>query len=195
MGTKKYNQGLRRSDGSDREENDYYATHPSAIPPLLKLMGWEKGGLLIRENSCGAGLLSMMLEVYGHKVISTDLINRGYGIAPVNFLEPNFYDNLPYDATVMNPPYKHSVAFIKKSLEQSPIVCAFLRLTFLESQRRVDFFKKYPPKIVAVFSERMKSSKNAKWVNKKGKEEKGTATYAWFIFERGFQGEPVIKWI
>jgi len=195
MVAKKYNQGLRRSDGSDREEHDYYATHPSAVPPLLKLMGWENGGLLIRENSCGAGLLSMMMEMYGHKVVSTDLIDRGFGVTGVDFLEDNIFDTEPYDATVMNPPYKHVVPFIKKSLTQSPVVCAFLRVTFLESQGRVQFFKDYPPKIVAVFSKRMRSSKNARWVKDDGTEEKGTACYAWFIWERGFKGEPVLKWI
>lgn len=195
MAGKKYNQGLRRSDGSDREENDYYATHPTAIPPLLKFLGWLSGGKLIRENSCGAGHLSMMMETYGHRVVSTDLIDRGYGITPVNFLESNYLDNFPYDAVVMNPPYKHVVPFVVKSLAIAPLVCAFLRITFLESQKRIPFFKQYPPKYVLVFSERMRSSKNAKFIKDDGTEEKGTACYAWFIWEEGFAGEPVIKWI
>lgn len=39
--------GLHRKEGEEREENDFYATHPAAIPPLLKVLGWENGGKFI----------------------------------------------------------------------------------------------------------------------------------------------------
>mgnify|MGYP003641524655 CR=1 FL=1 len=187
--------GLHRPEGVEREEHDYYATHPMAADHLLRLLGWndayDRSAKLIRENSCGEGHLSKMIAANGHKVISTDLIDRGYGITGVDFLEDNFYDTLPYDATIMNPPYKYALEFIEKSLEQSPIVCAFLRLSFLESKKRKPFFERVPPHTVAVFSERMASSKGGKF----SKDEKSTVAYAWFIWKRGHEGDTVIKWI
>lgn len=192
VGNKKYNQGLNRPDGVEREEHDFYATHPNAIIPLMKLLEWsDNAPKLVWENSCGQGHLSKMLEVYGHKVISTDLIDRGYGVPGVDFLKPNFYDTLPYDAIIMNPPYKYAQEFLEKSLNIAPTVCVFLRLTFLESAKRVEFFRRHPPKIVAVFSKRIPCSKNAEF----GEKESSSVAYAWFIWQRDFKGEPVIKWI
>lgn len=183
--------GLNRQEGEEREENDFYATHVSAIPPLLELMGWEKGGLLIRENSCGKGHLTVPLQLFGHKVVATDLIDRGFGIPGVDFLEPSWLDALKYDAVVMNPPYKYALQFVRKSLEIAPTVCAFLRISFLETPKRKKFFAEHPPKYVAVFSKRMRSSKNAEFPEK----EKGCVCYAWFVWERGFKGETTVKWL
>lgn len=190
MTKSKYNQGLHRKEGEDREEHDYYATHPSAVPPLLKILGWETGGKLIRENSCGAGHLSRVLEMYGHTVVSSDLIDRGYGITGIDYLEPNILDG-HYDATVMNPPYKYARQFIEKALTQSDIVCAFLRLTFLESEGRRELFQNTPLKTVAVFSKRIPSSKNGLFPQK----ESSSVAYAWYIWDNSYTGEPVIKWI
>jgi hypothetical protein len=192
---KKYIMGLNRKQGEEREENDFYATHPAAIPPLLKLLGWESGGKLIRENSCGQGHLSNALALYGHTVISTDLIDRGFGMTGVDFFEDHWTDNLPVDAVVMNPPYSHAMEFIEKSIRIAPIVCAFLRITFLETPDRAEFFKRSGLKYVAVFSKRMPSSKNAKFINADGTKESSSVCYAWFIWEKGFTGDPVVRWL
>lgn len=182
---------LHRKEGEEREPNDYYATHPSAIPPLLKVLEWENGGKIIRENSCGEGHLSKILEIYGHTVVSSDLIDRGYGITGVDFLKPNWLDNMRYDAIIMNPPYKLSLEFIKKSLNLAPVVCAFLKISFLESSSRQTFFRKHPPKYVAVFTKRCPSSKSGVFKPK----ESSTVCYAWFIWKRGYKEEPKILWI
>lgn len=183
--------GLYRQDGQEREENDFYATHPMAIPPLLDVLGWEKGGKFIFEPSCGQGHLSQMLDLYGHNVISTDLIDRGYGIGGIDFLKPTPFDGYPFDAVITNPPYKHALQFVKKSIEIAPIVCHFLNIKFLESTTRQSFFKEFPPRYVCVFSYRIPCSMNAKF----SKKEASTVCYAWFIWERGFTGRPEIIWL
>lgn len=182
--------GLNRKKGEEREENDFYATHPSAVAPLIKFLGWEAGGKTIWENSCGKGHLSIPLEMYGHKVVSTDLIDRDYGVPGIDFLQPTPFDNLKYDAVIMNPPYKFALEFVQKSLTVAPVVCAFLRLAFLESSRRRKFFEDFPPRYVAVFRERVPCSKNALFPEK----ESNPTAYAWFIWEKGFKGKPEIVW-
>ena len=176
----------------EREENDFYATDPSAIAPLLKLMGWEHGGLVIRENSCGQGHLVMPLMMAGHTVIASDLIHRGCGIGGVDYLKPNWLDDIPVQAVVMNPPFKHALKFIQKALMQAPVVCAFLRITFLESTAREQFFREYPPRYVAVFVKRVKSAKNADWADVKNGSP---VCYAWFIWQVGYKGPTEVKWI
>lgn len=186
--------GLHRKPGEDREEHDFYATHPCSILPLLELLGWIDGGKIIRENSCGQGHLSEELKKYGHSVVSSDLIDRGYGVTGVDFIQDHWLDTQYYDGVIMNPPYKHALEFVKKSLQIAPVVCAFLKIQFLEGGDRTgrhEFFKNNPPKTVAVFSDRVPSSKNATFA----KGESSTVCYAWYIWERGFTGDPVIKWL
>lgn len=183
--------GLHRKEGEEREEHDFYATHPSAIPPLLKVLGWENGDKFIYEPACGLGHLSEPLQIYGHTVISTDLIDRGYGVGGVDFLQQTPYDNLGFDAVITNPPYKYALQFVEKSIRIAPIACHFLRLAFLESATRRKFFEKNPPRYVCVFSERIPSSKNGIFP----KSEASAVCYAWFIWMRGFRGRPEIIWL
>lgn len=122
--------GLHRPPGVERQPEDFYATHPCAIPPLMNFLGWQNGGKLILEPCCGKGHLSSVMEIYGHTVVSTDLIDRGYGIGSVDFLSDHWTQHLNYDATITNPPYKLALKFVEKSLTLAPVVCMFLRLSF-----------------------------------------------------------------
>lgn len=183
--------GLHRKKGEERQSEDYYATHPAAIPPLMDVLGWQNGGKFIWEPACGEGHLSQMLKLYGHQVISTDLIDRGYGVGGVDFLQPTAYDNLGFDAVITNPPYSWSLEFVKRSLEVAPVACHFLNIRFLESSTRRKFFNQCPPRYVCVFSERIPSSKNGLFP----RGESSAVCYAWFIWERGFTGRPEIIWL
>lgn len=183
--------GLNLQPGETRQSEDFYATDSAAIPPLLNFLGWQHGGKIIRENSCGIGHLCWPLEINGHTVIASDLIDRGYGMTGIDFLQPHWLDDLRYDGVIMNPPYKLAQEFIEKSLTLAPVVCAFLRITFLESDKRRPFFAKNPPRYVAVFVDRMASAKNADFETYNG----SAVCYAWFIWERGYVGRPEIVWI
>lgn len=183
--------GLHRQDGQERQPDDFYATHPSAIPPLMRILGWESGSKYIWEPCCGQGHLSETMRLYGHKVLSTDLIDRGYGISGIDFLKPTPFDIEPFDAIITNAPYKYALECVKRSLELAPIACHFLNIKFLESGKRKEFFQNYPPRYVAVFSERVPCSKDGKFP----KTESSTVCYAWYIWYRGFKGNPEILWI
>lgn len=183
--------GFYRQDNSDREENDFYATHPKAIPPLMDFLGWQEGGKLILEPCCGEGHLSIMLEAFGHRVISTDLINRGYGLGDIDFLKDHYTQEFDYDAVVTNPPFKYAQEFVEKSLKLAPLVCMFLKLSFLESRKRVKFFSENPPSNVCVFIDRIPCSKNGNFY----KNESNPICYSWFIWKRGYHGKPTIEWI
>jgi len=180
--------GLYRIEGEERQPEDFYASDPAVIPPLLKILGteWESGGKLIYENACGQGHLSQILELYGHNVISTDLIDRGYGVGGIDFLQPNAFEDLPYDAIITNPPFKIALQFIEKSLKLAPIVCMLLRLQFIESEKRDKFFTENPPRYIAVFKKRILCSKDARFPE----GESSAVCYAWFIWERGYKGNP-----
>lgn len=94
---------------------------------------------------------------------------------------------------ITNPPYKYAKEFVEKAIEismDSTKIAMFLKLTFLESKARRELFRKYPPKTVYVFTERVKCFPNG---IDNGKSS--AVAYAWFVWEKGFNGNPVIKWI
>ena len=177
------------SDG-EREEHDFYATSPEAIDSLLKHFSLPKK---IWECACGTGCLSERLIEFGHDVVSTDLIDRGYG-GVQDFLKA---DTMPdgCECILTNPPYKYASEFVMHSLELLPKggVCAmFLKTTFLEGQRRYDeIFKITPPEYMLQFSKRVKCAKNADFSS----YPSSAIAYAWYVWRKGFTGDTVVKWI
>lgn len=70
----------------------------------------------------------------------------------------------------------------------------FLKLTFLEGKARRLLYEKYPPAKIWVFSSRIPCAKNGDF--DKMKEIGGSAVaYAWFVWEKGYCGKPLIGWI
>ena len=75
---------------TERESNDFYATEPRAIDALLEYKGIQLPHV-IWEPSCGTGELSKRLIEKGYDVISTDLVDRGYGMGGGKFLRADSY--------------------------------------------------------------------------------------------------------
>lgn len=173
-----------------RQPNDYYATDPKAMELLL---AEESFSPVVWECACGEGHLGKVLEAHGHNVIGTDLVYRGYGEEnPVDFLLTEMRD---FEGDIItNPPYKYAFEFVQKAIEivrPGNKVAMFLKLQFLESKARKQFFLNNPPKTVYVSSSRLICAMN-------GDFEKYTSSaivYAWFVWKKGHKGDPVIKWI
>ncbi|MFR9206954.1 MAG: NAD(P)-dependent oxidoreductase [Lachnospiraceae bacterium] len=179
--------GASNHSEKDREKHDYYATEPRAMELLLLE---EQFAPVIWECACGEGHLSKVLEAHGYEVISTDLIYRGYGDQTIDFCTT--YD-LQGDI-ITNPPYKYALEFVEAALNDVQIgrkVAMFLKLQFLEGKKRKDFFLQNPPKVVYVSSSRLICALNGEF----NKCASSAVAYAWFVWEKGFKGDPVIKWI
>lgn len=171
-----------------RAEHDYYATDPQAVEMLLAL---ETFAHVIWEPACGEGHISKVLAAHGHEVISTDLIYRGFGDPePMDFLTETFPD---FEGDIItNPPYSTGLEFVKRALETvrpSGKVAMFLKVQFLEGKRRGELFAKTPPRTVYISRSRLACAKNGDFSH----TEKAIA-YAWYVWEKGFSGDPVIKW-
>ena len=173
-----------------REVNDYYATEPRALELLLEKETFDNN---IWECACGEGHLCKVLEEKGYNVTATDLIDRGYGTGGKNFLT----HTEKFDGDIItNPPYKHALAFAQhalKTVTDGHKVALFLKLQFLEGKARRKFFDEHPPKVIYVASSRLLCAKNGEF--QKMKDGGGSAVaYAWFIWEKNFTGDPIIKW-
>ena len=183
--------GASNHTDKEREKNDFYATQPEAIDKLvcaIKNMLPKK----VWECACGTGCLSDRLKDFGYDVVSSDLIDRGYGDV-ADFLKTT---EMPNDSNciITNPPYKYAEDFVEKALEIVPNgnkVCMFLRVLFLESKSRKKLFEKYPPKTIYVSSSRINCARNGDFQNFGLK----ALAYAWYVWEKGYQGDTVVKWI
>ncbi|MDE6477346.1 MAG: hypothetical protein K2L48_04130 [Mycoplasmoidaceae bacterium] len=173
----------------DRQIDDFYATDPKALELLLTE---ENFSHTIWECACGEGHLSKVLQKHNFNVISTDLVYRGFGTKnSIDFLAQELTD---FDGDIItNPPYKFALPFIQKALHtvaEGHKVAMLLRLQFLEGKTRKKFFLQNPPQKLYVSSSRLHCAINGKFE----KNSSNAIAYAWFIWKKGFQGDPIIKW-
>lgn len=162
---------------TNAETHDYYATEPKATELLLEQEQFSKN---IWEPACGEGHISKVLEDRGYTVLSTDLINRGYGEGGRDFFAET---GMFHGDIITNPPYKYAKEFVEKALDLVPPgnkVAMFLKLTFLEGQGRRSLFRDRPPQTVYVSSARLQCSKNGDFVGQ------SAVAYAWFVWRRGY---------
>ena len=182
--------GASNHTDKEREANDYYATEPKALELLLDL---EQFSHRVWEPACGEGHLSEVLKKRGHSVASSDLIDRGYGTGNVDFLQCSS----TWDGDIItNPPYKYAKEFAEHALDLvtgGHKVAMFLKVQFLEGKARRELFEKHPPKTVYVASSRLLCAKNGEF--QKMRDGGGSAVaYAWFVWEKGYHGDTVVKW-
>ncbi len=174
------------ADG-DRVTQDYYATEPKATEWLLRLEQF-KGPIL--EPACGEGHIAQVLIGGGYSVTSRDIVDRGFGEV-ADFLA---IDNLQWNGDIVtNPPYSYAQQFVEKALQIIPEgykVAMFLKLTFLEGKARKHFFLSQPPCRVWVSSSRLLCAPNGDFASVKS----SAVAYAWFVWEKGFKGDTIIKW-
>lgn len=173
-------------DRENREKDDFYPTPPEGTEALLRV---EKFDGSIWEPACGDGAISKVLAAHGYDVVSTDLIDRGYGTPRVDFLmesrslAPN---------VVTNPPFKMVAPFIRQSLALTTgRVAMLLRLACLEGTDRRRIYDTSPLARVWVFSRRL-PFKRPGWADTGAG---GMLPFAWFVWEHGYTGKPTLGWL
>ena len=188
--------GASNHSEGEREKNDFYSTDPHTLEIFLEAL--ERDNIQLHhdiwECACGKGHLSEVLLKEGYGVISTDLIDRGYGQTgeKYDFLKINISDNKTDILT--NPPYKYAKEFVEHSLdilEDGYYSIMLLKIQFLEGKERRKLFDKYPPKYIYV-----NSSRQACYINGDMSKKMNSPTcFCWYIWEKGYKGDPVIRWI
>lgn len=169
---------------ADLDGPDFFPTPAWATYALIDN---EKFSGEMWECACGDGAMSKVLATTGCPLFSSDLHNRGFGDAGVDFLTAR----RRADNIVTNPPYNSAEGFVAAGLEKAKQKFALLlRLAFLEGANRANtIFSRTPPNRVWVFSERIT-------FYPAGAVQKGTGTtaYAWFVWDKSAIGTE-LKWI
>lgn len=186
------NLGASNHTEAERSKNDFYATPPLAIKHLLDIEDFDNN---VWEPACGMNHIVNELRNRDYNVKCSDIVKMidDPSIEIIDFL--NYKESFDGDI-ITNPPYKYATEFVYKSLDcikEGNKVAMFLKLQFLEGKKRYELFKKYPPKIIYVAAQRYGCSPTGEF-NENGNI--GSAIcYCWYIWEKGFKGDPTLKWI
>jgi hypothetical protein len=190
---------LQRITGSGNKEcrnkNDFYATPKNATISFLETFHSKIGRFSndILEPSCGDGAISEVLQHYNYNVFSTDLIDRGFcsencGLE-FDFLSQNYTRKIPnkqFDI-ITNPPFNILTDYIIKAKSIAhKRVAIFARLQILEGVTRYEKLysdQEFPLAYVFQYVRRIACNGN------------GLIAFAWFVFEKGYTGNPQILWI
>lgn len=175
-----------RQAGSLRGD-DFHETPEVATRALLAV---EKFAGPIWEPACGHGAISRVLEDHGYSVISTDLVERGYGPGRVDFLL-EFASRAPN--VITNPPFKLAAGFARKAVSLSSGKVALLcRLGWLEGRERSRMFAETPLARVSVFSGRLPMMHRHGY---EGPKSTSAIAFAWFVWSHGHSGPPTLGWL
>ncbi len=163
--------------------DEFFITPPEVVEALLAVETF-KGR--IWEPAAGEGHISEVLKAHGLDVVSSDIEDRGYGQVA------DFFDTtIQCDHIITNPPFSMKLWFAEHALYVAQKkVALLLPLTFLETPRRAKFLTNSPLKAMYLFSYRI-------WLSPKGYRgtEAKKKCFAWFVWEKRWKGEPVIRWL
>jgi hypothetical protein len=162
----------------EREIGYYHPTPKHVTEALLKV---EKFPGKIWEPACGEGAISRVLEAHGLDVYSSDEKYRGYGEVA------DFFDTaIECDHVITNPVWldtdeirwhfwvAHALYVAKRK------VALLMPMYFWDSALRRRFLRTSPLKALYLFEETVFS---------------GRHVHAWWVWQRGWKKEPVIRWI
>jgi hypothetical protein len=184
--------------GYEREGRDFYATPSWVTEALLRHVRFHGP---IWEPCCGDGAMSKILDAHGHTVVSTDIVDRGFGSAGIDFLACR---QVPENcrSIVTNPPYgdtgsqigqsKSSVAmlsFLRHAMMLTETVqgqlALLVRLQWIAGKRAADTMSAGPFSAVIVLTKRIQ------WFDMGKKTNTAQHHHAWVVFDHAHpKGQP-----
>ena len=172
---------------------EFYPTPPEATRALLSVESFDGP---IWEPACGDGAISRELEAAGYNVISTDLVDRGFGTGGQDFLKS---DKPLAKHIITNPPYgTHGLgdAFARRALiharKTGGTVAMLLNLRSLANPDRHKKFVKTPPSAIYILDDL------TCWPEGKPTDRSrriARQQYYWAVWKPDHQGAPKMWWL
>lgn len=176
----------------NRAAYEFYPTPPEATRALLAAHCFEGD---VWEPACGQGHISKVLVEGGYSVVSTDLVNHGYGTPERDFLA----ETKPLARNIItNPPYGRGLAdaFCKHALQLTQqtggSVAMLVAVQSLCHPTRTPFFHQHPPTVIYALDE-CTCWPNGVPVSRDRAIAK--QRYCWLVWEAGFTGVTRIEWL
>lgn len=168
-----------------RVENDFYPTPVEFVDCLTHFLDLRMR--VVWEPACGEGHISKRLLCSAAAVISTDLIDRGFGRGGIDFLKAGRMAGTATDI-VTNPPYGDlSDEFVAAALELTApvdgVVALFMRNEWDCGVKRMNSFMNHP-----AFAMKIVVTKRPRWIE--GSKGSPRHSYAWYVWDWRTVGQP-----
>lgn len=184
------------------KRNTKWKRHPQDwyVEPIwcdVRLFEVEHFAGRIWDPAAGIGRILGAARLAGHKVIGSDIVDRNHdgGFAEVNFLtecdsssrEPNI---------VCNPPYRYAGAFVYKALKLAERkVAMLLPAAWVQGVTRSRWLETTPLRRVWFLAPRPSMPPGPIVVKGGPLGGSGTTDFAWFVWARGYDGHPEVRWL
>jgi 16S rRNA A1518/A1519 N6-dimethyltransferase RsmA/KsgA/DIM1 with predicted DNA glycosylase/AP lyase activity len=178
--------------GSKRMESDFYATPEKTTAKFLEHW-YGLGNSYILEPSAGNGAICKVIKEWYPtvKIVANEirkeenenLIKYADSVYHLDFLKFKG-SKLDFDLIIGNPPFNQAQEFLEKCFEiasDDTDIVMLLRLAFLESRKRYEFWQKYPLYRLFVLSER------PSFIN--GKTD--ATAYGWFVWRKSSKEQGI----
>lgn len=202
--TNKSKATIMGSSSENRSDLDFYETPLDVTKAFLDASGWQPKTNVIWEPAAGNGAIAFVVKDYfpGAMVVTSDIKARALSLTmESDFLQHQWAEGkefLQNKDIITNPPFSHAQQFVEKALELvNGDIVMLLRLAFLETTARRELFNRKHLREVWVSSKRIHftSPYLTQRERETGKKSNSGMAMAWFIFNRNYIGDPVIKWI
>jgi hypothetical protein len=180
-----------------RKPSDYYPTPAAATVTVLDYLGLP-AGTVIAEPACGQGAIARVCRERGYYVAASDLRETGYGMGGCDYLTDTadgygdvswFYELAIAKAIITNPPFNLAEAFIRKAVQQVPVVAMLLKSNFFHAACRTKLWDDCTPTAQLPVSWRL-----AFLEKERGKSPLMDCT--WFVWDRSkppLKDRPLVK--
>jgi hypothetical protein len=184
--------------GYRRESRDFYAT-PAWVTEALLSRVRLRGP--VWEPCCGDGAMSTVLAEHGYDVVSTDLVDRGFGTSGVDFLACRSVA-AGCGSIVTNPPYGETGSHVGQSRSASAMLgflrhamvltesvqgqlALLVRLQWIAGKRVADTLSSGPFAAVIVLRRRIR------WFSMGEHTKQGQHHHAWIVLDHAHPvGQP-----
>lgn len=167
-----------------RKKSDFYETPFSMTQQLVETGEFDPLKVTL-EPACGNGAILKILRK------NQFLFAFGYD-KEVDFLK----ETGKFSQIITNPPFSLAFEFIKQAKKVSTEKFAMLLpLSYLHGKKRLDEIfsdREYPLSKVYVFCRYPMLGED---LREDGKYNTGMMVYAWYIWEKDYQQEPMIRWL
>ena len=187
-----------RASGYDRVSGDWYVESPAFVEAVVNAEKIARPSLCW-DPAAGCGTIPKVLRSRGIECAASDIVDRGCPDCAV----ADFFGEHRGTAEIIisNPPFGVLVEFVDHALAlASDRVIVVARLAFLESMKRMNFFRRTPIARVYVSGPRqsMPPGDLEPQYGPSGlplPPSGGSIAYGWFVWEHGWQGDPLLRWL
>lgn len=181
---------LRKRDSHlwSRDPHDWYCEPPWVSERLFAAERFESA---VWDPACGLGRIVTAARAAGIEAFGTDIVDRGLGTEEVDFLdcdsgEPNI---------VCNPPFGIAEKFVAHALSLADRkVAMLLPANWVQGDKRSRWLETTPLRRVWFITPRPSMPPGAA-IAAGLKPGNGTTDYAWFVWLRGYDGAPEVRWL